>query len=99
MERLAEARLKPGAQVGARPGRDAVPFRIGRGEDTRGQGGLLGLAQPLGAPRLGAVVQPRDAFIVVADHRVAQRLALHAGEPGGLGPAHALQGVRDRQHP
>jgi hypothetical protein len=26
-------------------------------------------------------------------------LALHAGEPGGPGPAHPLQGVGDREHP
>src|SRR4028118_1061742 len=36
---------------------------------------------------------------VVARAGAAQGWALHAGEPGGLGPAHPLQGVGDRQHP
>ncbi len=44
MERLAEARLEPAAQVGARPGRHPVPPRVGTAEDARGQGGLLDVA-------------------------------------------------------
>ena len=96
---LAEARLEPAAQVGARPGRDAVPLRVGAAGHPGRQGGLLGLAQPRGPAGLGPVVEAGEPSRVVAEHRVAQRLALHAGEPGGLRPAHALQGVGDRQCP
>jgi hypothetical protein len=99
VERLAEARLKPAAQVGPRPGGDTVSLRVRPTEHPRRQGRLLGLAQPLRPAGLGPVVQSSDTLSVVADHRIAQCLALHAGEPRGLGPAHALQRVRDRQHP
>jgi transposase len=92
VERLAEARLEPAAQVGPRPGGDAVPLRVGAAEHPRRQGRLLGLAQPRGPAGLGPVVQPGEPLGVVAHHGVAQGLALHAGEPGGLGPAHPLQG-------
>ena len=41
----------------------------------------------------------RQAFGVVADHCVALRLPLHAGQPRRRGLAHALQRVGDGEHP
>jgi transposase len=98
VERRFGVRLEPAAQVGTRPGGDTVPLRVGAAEHPRRQGRLLRLAQPRGSAGLGPVVQPGEPLGVVARHGVAQGLALHAGEPGGLGPARPLQGVGDRQH-
>jgi hypothetical protein len=44
-------------------------------------------------------VQAARPFGVVAQHRVAERLALHPGEAGGLGAGEAVERVGDRQQP
>jgi hypothetical protein len=44
-------------------------------------------------------VQAAWPFGVVAQHRVAQGLPLHPGEPGGLGAGGAVEGASDRQQP
>ena len=59
---------------------------------------------PPPAPRAAAVapspvVKPAQPLGVVAHHRVAQRLPLHAGKPRRLGPAQPVERVRDRVHP
>lgn len=61
--------------------------------------GTLFVAQHWPAAALGAVVQPGQAFPVVAHHRVMQRLPLHAREPRRLGPAQPRERMGDGIHP
>ncbi|MFZ2871457.1 MAG: hypothetical protein WAZ62_15220 [Zavarzinia sp.] len=45
-----------------------------------------------------AIAQAFEAGLVVAGDPVPKRLAIHAGQTGRQGPAHAVQRIRDRQH-
>ena len=44
-------------------------------------------------------MEARWSLSVEAQHRIAQRLALHPGQPGRFGRGHALQCVSDGQQP
>lgn len=96
VEALAPARLDLVAQVGQGPARQPVAFPVGSAQDQARKGRLLALAQPRLASGPGPVHQPAQALSVEAHHRVPQRLAVHAAQPGGLDPAHAVQHMGDR---
>jgi hypothetical protein len=65
VEPLAEALLKPAAEISSCPGGDAITLRVRAAKHLRRQGRLLGLAQPLGSAGLGPVVQSRETLGVV----------------------------------
>lgn len=91
-------RVQPAAQVGPCPGAHPVAVGIGAAQDDRRQGRFFGFRQAPGRAALGPIVQPRQTFGVVAHHRVAQGLALHAGKTGGVCPAQAIQRVGNGVH-
>ena len=72
------------------PARQAITLRIRATQDQPPQRRLLTFAQTRG-PYAGTVAQPADPFGVVAHHRIAQRLAFHAGQPCGLRTRQAFQ--------
>src|SRR5215211_688426 len=45
-----------------------------------------------------AVLEPFGASFIEAVHPVPQRLAVHATDPRGIGPAHPIQTLRDWVH-
>jgi len=78
---------------------DPVRLRVRPGQHPRPQLFPLRRGQILRPPRPRAVVQPRQAFSVVAQHRVPQRLAFPPHDPGRVRPARSLQSLRDGQRP
>ncbi len=76
---------------------DPVRLRVRPGQHPRPQFLLLGQAQLLRPPRPRAVVQPRQALGIVAQHCVPQRLALPPHDPSRIRPARSLQCLRDRE--
>ena len=93
MQVLAEPLLADVHQVFAREGREAAGLGIGAGENDAQQLGPL-LARELGRTAIApAIAEPVQAVRVVADHPVAQRLAVHARAFGSrirLMPSSAL---------
>jgi acetyl-CoA acetyltransferase len=87
------------AQVHQAKGADAVPLRPGTAQDVSLEGGLLAVAQPLGATRTRLVVEALRSLGIEAQHRIAQRLALHPGQPSRFGPGHALERSGNGQQP
>src|SRR5215218_7664425 len=87
------------AQVPQAKGADAVPLGPGTAQDVSLEGGLLAATQPLGATRARLIVEALRSLGIEAQHRIAQRLALHPGEPGRLSPRYALERIGDGQQP
>src|SRR3990172_668489 len=85
------------AEIVERVGGDAVDFGIGSGDDRCGEALLLRSIEPASAPRAGTILEPSEAFDVVALDGVAERLALHAGGHRRLREAHAVECVGDGQ--
>lgn len=67
-------------------------------EDRIQQYRLLRIGQLRGSTCFGPVEQPAESRGIVADHRVPQRLPLHACQARRLGGTHAPS-ARDREHP
>ena len=61
--------------------------------------GLLTRAELFRAAGAGAVMQAVRSLSIEALDGIVQSLTLHAGQPGGLGPGHALERIGDRQQP
>jgi len=78
---------------------DPVRLRVRPSQHPRPQFLLLRRGQLLRPSRPGAVVQPRQALGVVAQHRIAQRLAFPPHNPGRVRPARPLQRLRNGQRP
>jgi len=78
---------------------DPVRLRVRPLQHPRPQLLPLRRGQLLRPPRPRAVVQPRQAFGVVAQHRIPQRLTLPSHDPGRVRPARPLQRLRDGQRP
>ena len=95
----AEPPFEPAAEIGPRPGAAPVLGRIGAAQDHRCKLRLLLRREPPRRPPLRPVAEPGEPLGVAAQHRVAQRLAPHAGEPRRLGSAQPVERVRDRVHP
>jgi hypothetical protein len=95
----AEPLLDERAEIDQSPSTNPVPLRVGSFQDRRHEGGLLAVGETLTGTRASPIVQTGQAFRVVPDYRVPQRLTLHAGEPSGLRPAHPFQRVGDGDHP
>ncbi|MBV8397318.1 MAG: hypothetical protein JOZ17_01075 [Acetobacteraceae bacterium] len=90
----AEPLLDQPGDVGAGPGTDTVALRIGTLQDQRTHRRELTFREPR-RPVLGAVDQAGNAFRVVANNSIPQRLSFHARQPRRLRPGHAFQRVRD----
>jgi hypothetical protein len=91
---MAEPLLDKLRDIRSCPGRDAVTFGARAAQDEPPQARLL----PIGQARASAfrpVRQAGQTLGVVADHGVAQRLTLHAGQPGRFGARHAFQRMGD----
>src|SRR5512134_1716867 len=84
---LVKARLDPPAEVGQRPAAHAIPLRVRAAENAISQQRELRLRQRRRPARQRTVVKPRKPFGVVTNHRIAQRLALHARGLRRLRPA------------
>ena len=95
----AEPPFEPAAEIGARPGAASVLDRIGAAQDHRCKLRLLLQREPPRRPPPRPVPEPGETFGLVAQHRVAQRLAPHAREPRRLRPAQAVERMSDRLHP
>lgn len=95
----AEARLDQTAQIGQRPARYAVALQVGAVEHERLQLHLLRRRQLALRAALRPVVKPRQPLRVVANDRIAQRLALHPGQAGRLRPPQPFKRSRDRVRP
>src|SRR3970040_264523 len=78
--RMARARalLPEGGKTGERVGADAAVLRIGPSQDRLRQLGLASRVELARAPRLGPVVEPCQAVLVVALDRIAPRLVGHS---------------------
>src|SRR5215218_2377919 len=87
------------AQVHQAKGADPVSLGPGTAQNVGLEGSLLTGAQPLGATRARVVVEALRSLGIEAQHRIAQRLALHPGEPGRLSPGHAFERIGDGQQP
>jgi hypothetical protein len=85
-----------GADVDQAPSADPVPLGVGPAQHPGLERGLLPGRQRLRPARAGPVVQPGRSLGVVADHRVAERLALHPRKPGGLGTREAVERMSNR---
>ena len=85
------------ADVDEPPGTDPIAVGIRTAQHPGFERCLLAVAQPFRPARARPVVQIVRPFGIVADHRVAQRLPLHPGQPRRFRPRHALQRVRDCQ--
>jgi hypothetical protein len=96
---LAEPLLNEAAQVRQRPARWLAPLGIRPAQNLVDQHGLLALAQDLRPVAVRTVYQAGEPFDVEAQNGVTERLALDAGRPRRLSPAHPLQRVCDGQHP
>ena len=59
--------------------------------------GLLTGAELFRATSPGPVVQSVRSLSIEALYGIVQGLALHASQPGGLGPGHALEGIGNGQ--
>jgi hypothetical protein len=87
------------AQHRQRPVHAAVPFQVRPCQNGLFQDRPFVQAQP-GRPTGGpTVVKAGHPLGIVADHRVAQRLAVQASQPCRLRSPHAVQRMGDRQHP
>jgi transposase-like protein len=78
------------------PGPDAVDLGIATFEDDLRQLCFLSGFEFAQAAGLGAVVEPGKPFRAVALDRIAQRLALDAGNPGSFSEGHPFHGVGGR---
>jgi hypothetical protein len=94
-----EPRLDQGAQVAGAPGNAAVPLELRPSEDQRLRGRLPAFVQGAGSAGARAVPQALDALGVVAVDPISERLAGHAGEPGGLLPGKAVERVGRGEQP
>jgi RHS repeat-associated protein len=95
----AEPPLHQRHQVLQPPDAGAVPLQLRSRQDQRHQRRLLAFVELLARSAARSIVQPVHAFRIVTDHGIAQRLAFHAGQPGGFRPGHPLERVGDRDHP
>ena len=78
---------------------DPLPLGIRTAEDQGRQRRLRSLCQQWSATWRRPIGKAARALHIVADHRVPQRLPIHAAEPRGIGPAHAIKHVADRIQP
>ena len=97
MHPLAEALLADAGQVFERVGRQPARLRIGAGQHDPHQLGLLLSVERRRASVTPAVGEAADPVLVVAQHPVAQRLAVHARCFRRRLPAHAVERVGDCQ--
>lgn len=91
---MAETLLDQPGDVGTPPGRDAVTLGVRAAQDQRAQGRKLPLRQPRRTPAW-PVAQAIDTLGIVADHGIAQGLALHARQTRRFGSRLAFQGMSD----
>lgn len=96
---LGEPRLEPAAEVGPRPGAAAVGSRVRPARDRRHQLCLLRCREPSRRPPLRPIPEPGQALGIVAQHRIAQRLPLHARKPRRFRSAQPLQRMGNRVYP
>lgn len=96
---LGEPRLEPAAQVGPRPGAAAIGSQVWPAQDRRHQLCLFCCREPSQRPPLWSIPEPGQTLGVVAQHRIAQRLPLHARKPRRFRSAQPLNCVGDRVHP
>src|SRR3954451_1830017 len=96
---FAEMRRDPVAQIGAGPGATAVTVGLGTPQNHCRQRRFLPFSQPSLRPTLWVIAQPRQILGVVAQHRIAQRLALHPSELRRRGTAHPVKRIGNRIKP
>src|SRR5512134_620845 len=99
LKSIAEALLDEAAQVDAAPAHDTVHLGIGPVVDDRAHLLLLFRSELRLAPRRLAVDQPIRPPGVDGVHPIAQRLPIHAANPGGFRPTLAIADRRQRQQP
>jgi hypothetical protein len=81
------------------PGAHPVALGIGTAQHQGAQARHLPLVQPGRPAALGPVAQTVDALGIEPDHPIPERLAVHAGQTGGLASLHALQRVGQTEQP
>ncbi len=93
------ALLDAGRDVEQAAAARAVRLRVRPGQHPGPQPLPLRRGQLLRPPWPRAAAQPRQPLGIVAQHRVAQRLALPSHDPDRVRPARSFQGLRDGQRP
>ena len=97
MQALGEPLLANAHQILARESRNAGHLRIGAGEYDANELGLLLRIELRRSPVAWQVGEPVKAMLVVADHPVAQRLAVHARRLRRLLSTHAIERIGNCQ--
>ena len=87
------------AQVDQAPGAHPIALGLRPLQDVGFQRGLLTRAEVFRAAGAGAVMQTVRSLSIEALDGIVQGLTLHASQPRGLGPGHALERIGDRQQP
>ena len=87
MHRLAEFLLGHTDEIVARKGAETIRLGIEPSHHDSQQFRLLLSGQHRRAPAFPAVAEPGDPVLIIADHPIAQCLAVHAGTFGGFCPA------------
>jgi hypothetical protein len=95
----AKALLDHPLEVDPSPAYDAVRRRIGAPLHDFGQRLHLSLAEPSWAAATRTVRQALRTFPIEAVRPVSQRLPVHAADPSGVRPAHAVIDRRQGQKP
>ena len=97
VQALAEPLLAEADEVLARERREAAGFGIGPGKDDLQQLRLLVWLELRRTAIAREVGEPVKAMLVVAQHPVAQRLAIRTCRPSCILAAHAIERVGNRQ--
>ena len=87
------------AQVNQTPGANPIALGLRPVQDVGLERGLLTRTELLRATGARPVVQTIGSLSIEALDGIVQGLTFHAGQPGGLGPGHALKRIGDRQQP
>jgi hypothetical protein len=91
-----ETLLDDALQIDAPPAHDAVAGAVGTRFNERGEFGFS-LRRQTGLDATGVAIQkPVGPQLIETMNPVAQRLPIHAADPGRVGPVHAIQNRRQR---
>jgi hypothetical protein len=92
-----KAALDDALKIGAPPAHNTIDFLVRSGLNNRSQFGLVSrreagiwAARPL-------ITQSLRPGLIEPMHPIAQRLTIHAANPRGVGPVHAVQHPSQRQ--
>jgi len=87
------------AQIDQTPGAHPIALGFGSAQDVGLERCLPAGAELFRATGSGPVVQTVRSLSIEALDGIVQGLALHAGQPGRLGPGHALERIGNGQQP